>query len=162
MRSREDRLKVLIRARVKTEAGWSDACIVDLSRRGAGLQSSAAPRHGSYVEIRRGLHVIIARVVWSREQRFGVVAQDELPIDSIANDRRPASKPCAIDGTRPERRRLPRSPSEQGEASRRIGQRMQFAGAILAGLAAAMIAGAEVQKALASPLGAVGSALSAR
>ena len=49
--------------------------------------------------------------------------------------------------------------AEKGEASRRAGRRLQFACAAVAGLAAATIAGAEVQNALAEPLAAVGSTL---
>jgi hypothetical protein len=37
MRPREQGQKVLIRARMKSDTGWHDACIVNLSKRGAGL-----------------------------------------------------------------------------------------------------------------------------
>lgn len=161
MRPREQRQKVLIRARMKTDAGWHDACIVDLSKRGAGLQAATAPKRGDYVEIRRGLHVIVARVVWSRGHRFGVAAQDDLPVASIANDRAPVAKAQELENARDavERRRLPRSYAEKAEDSRRAGQRMQYVFAAVMGMIAATIAGAEVRQALASPLGEVADAL---
>jgi len=145
---------------MKTGTGWHDACIVDLSKRGAGLQAATAPKRGDYVEIRRGLHVIVARVVWSRGHRFGIAAQDDLPVATIANDLAPAAKAKGRTETaRVDRRRLPRSYAEKAERNRRFGQRMQYVFAAVMGMLAATIAGAEVRQALASPLGAVGSAL---
>ncbi|QIK96324.1 hypothetical protein G7076_07570 [Sphingomonas sp. HDW15A] len=150
----------MIRARMKTDAGWHDACIVDLSKRGAGLQAATAPMRGDYVEIRRGLHVIVARVVWNRGHRFGVAAQDELPVANIANDRAPTvDRKAAASPVPKERRRLPRFLEEKAERSRSRGQRMQYVFAALAGMIAATIAGAEVRQALAAPLGRVSSAL---
>lgn len=157
MRRREQRHKVLLRARLKSGDGWHDACILDLSRRGAGLQAASAPARGSYVDIRRGLHVVVARVVWSRGHRFGIAAQDDLPIHAIANDRSPPTATAAVRGG--DRRQLPRPPAERAESSRRFGQRLQFVLAIAAGMGAATIAGAEVRQALAAPLAKVGSAL---
>jgi hypothetical protein len=160
MRPREQRRKVLIRARMKTGTGWHDACIVDLSKRGVGLQAASAPSRGDYVEIRRGLHVIVARVVWSRGHRFGVAAQDDLPVANIASDRAPIVDRRPAPGTGvADRRRLPRSFEEKAERSRRRGHRLQFLFAAFAGMAAATIAGAEVRQALASPLSEVSEAL---
>ena len=152
---------MLIRARMKTGTGWHDACIVDLSKRGAGLQAATAPKRGDYVEIRRGLHVIVARVVWNRGHRFGVTTQDDLPVANIANDRAPVAKARELDDARDgvERRRLPRSFEEKAEHSRRAGQRMQYVFAGVMGIVAATIAGSEVRQALASPLGEVSAAL---
>ena len=159
MRPRETRQKVLIRARVKTGDGWHDACIVDLSRRGAGLQAASAPPRGTYVEVRRGFHVIVARVVWSRGHRFGVATQDDLPVDSIAVDRAPPAKTRSFEGRSADRRLLPRAARERAETSRRWGQRLQFLTAVLGGAVAAMIAGAEVRETLAAPLADVSAAL---
>ena len=159
MRPREQRRRVLIRARMKTGTGWHDACIVDLSKRGAGLQAATAPSRGTYVEIRRGLHVIVARVMWTRNHRFGVLAQDELHIESIANDYAPTEETRAASRDTFERRVLPRPVAERAEANARLGHRMQYVFAACAGMAAAMIAGAEVREALAAPLSEVGSAL---
>lgn len=158
MRPRDQRRKLFIRARVKTGEGWQDACIVDLSRRGAGLQAAEAPRRGAYVEIRRGMHIIVARVVWSVGQRFGVAAQDDIPVGLVAADRAPAdndSAPPALDDRRSRMRRL----ADRAEASRNWGRRLQFGLSAVAGMAAAVVAGAEVREALAAPLGEIGAAL---
>lgn len=149
----------MIRARLKTGDGWHDACIVDLSRRGAGLQAANAPPRGAYVEVRRGFHVIVARVVWSRGHRFGVTAQDDLPVDSIAADRAPPTQTRPFERTAGDRRILPRAVSQRAEASRRRGQRLQFLAAVVGGSVAAMFAGAEVRQALAAPLAEVSTVL---
>ena len=158
MRPREQRRKLFIRARLKSGDGWDDACIVDLSRRGVGLQAAAAPRRGAYVEIRRGMHVIVARVVWSVGQRFGVAAQDDIPVDFVATDRAPPEQQRQPVGDG-ERRRIRRRLFERAEASRSWGRRLQFAVIALAGMAAAVVAGAKVHEALAAPLVHIGTAL---
>ncbi len=133
MKPRQPRQKVLIRARLKGPDGWHDACIVDLSRRGAGLQVATAPPRGSYVEISRGAYHIVARVMWSRGHRFGVSAQDDIPVDLIAAERAPAN----------------RHAERRAKVDRRA----------VAGIAAAMVAGAEVRNALAAPLVEIGAVL---
>ena len=149
---------MFIRARMKSGNGWDDACIVDVSRRGVGLQSAAAPGRGAYVEIRRGAHVIVARVVWSVGHRFGVAAQDDIPVDLVAADRAPPSNdPAPPEGS--DRRRACRRLADREEASRTWGRRLQFAAAALAGVAAAMVAGTQVRSAFAAPLAQIGAAL---
>lgn len=158
MRPREPRQKVLLRARLKAADGWHDACLVDLSRRGAGLQAATAPPRGTYVEIRRGMHVIVARVVWSRGHRFGVEAQDEVRVESLASNRAPPKG--TIEQAAPlDRRRLPRPIAQRAEASRNWGLRLQFGFAALFGVGAATVTGAELRKALAAPLAEIGTAL---
>lgn len=158
MRTRDQRQKLFIRARVRTGEGWHDACIIDVSRRGAGLKAAQAPRRGAYVEIRRGMHVIVARVVWSMGQRFGVAAQDDIPIHLVADDRAPADhdgSPPAPDDRRMRLRRV----ADRAETSRNWARRAQFAAIALAGMAAAMVVGAQVRSALAAPLGQIGVVL---
>lgn len=45
--------------------------------------ASAPPRQGSYVELRRGAWIIIGRVMWANQDRFGLSTQDELDVESI-------------------------------------------------------------------------------
>ena len=144
---------------MKSAEGWHDACIVDLSRRGAGLQAANPPPRGSYVEIRRGDHILVARVVWSRRHRFGVATQDELPVDSIVADRAAPRASPAWQAPANDRRRLARSPEEMAEYSRTWARRAQFLAAAGAGILAALAVGNGVRAALAAPLGQVAEAL---
>lgn len=146
-----------MRARLRSAGGWHDACIVDLSRRGAGLQSASPPPRGSYVEIRRGDHVLVARVMWTRKHRFGVATQDEVPLALVVADR---AAPAAPDGpVGADRRRVPRPPEEQAERSRQWARRAQFVAAAGAGILAALAVGSGVRDALAAPLGKVAGML---
>ena len=147
-----------IPARLKSGAGWDDACIVDVSRRGVGLKAESAPSRGAYVEIRRGMHVIVARVVWSVGQRFGVAAQDDIPIGLIAADQAPPPEPPKAVASA-DRRRAQRRLANRAEASRTWGRRLQFVAVAVAGLAAAMVVGAQVRSAFAAPLGQVSDVL---
>ena len=45
--------------------------------------ASPSPRHGSYVELRRGARIIIGRVMWANQDHFGLSTQDQLDVDSI-------------------------------------------------------------------------------
>ena len=84
LKLRAPRQKVLIRARMRISAGWNDACILNISERGVMVRAaSPPPRQGSYVELRRGARIIIGRVMWAKQDRFGLTTQDELDVDSI-------------------------------------------------------------------------------
>jgi hypothetical protein len=159
VKRRDQRRKVLIRARLKSAAGWHDACIVDLSRRGAGLQAASPPPRGSYVEIRRGDHLLVARVVWSRKHRFGVATQDEIALDSVvANRAAPSTRPPAPAPAN-DRRRQPRSPGQQAEHSRMRARRAQYVAAAGLGVLAALAIGDGVRQVLAAPLGEIAAVI---
>ena len=84
LKLRAPRQKVLIRARMRISAGWNDACILNISERGLLIRAaSTLPRRGSYVELRRGARIIIGRVMWAGQDRFGLSTQDELDVESI-------------------------------------------------------------------------------
>ena len=96
---------------MRVGAAWHDVCILDISSRGLALQTADPPPRGSYLEVRRGRHVIVARVVWADQQRLGVLSQDPLAIDAIIGEPDGAKARAAADGARPvERRRTARTP----------------------------------------------------
>src|SRR3954453_8262022 len=82
-KSREWRRSVLLKARIRTGAGWSDACILNISSRGMLIHAIRASDRGSIVEVRQGEHVIRARVVWSDGARAGLRADERLPVEQI-------------------------------------------------------------------------------
>ncbi len=160
MKPREPRRKVLINARMRCGASWSDACILNLSKRGMLVQSPEAPSRGSYLEIRRGSHVIVARVVWANSNRFGIRSQDDIPAEELIEDRaKPASAQGA--GALPgyERRTRPRT-NQPHDASRWRSRSMEFAGLAIAGSAAAYLVFGAVSESLGRPIAAVSQALS--
>src|SRR4051794_34204558 len=66
---RELRRRLMLPARMRTSAGWSDACILNVSSRGLLVHTRLATPDGATVELCHGEHVIIARVVWRQGPR---------------------------------------------------------------------------------------------
>ena len=151
VKPREERHKVMVKARMRSGVSWHDVCILNLSTRGLGIQAPDPPARGAYVEICRGTQAIIARVVWTRGHRVGLRSQDAIfvrtMIDQAASDR-----PV-------ERRQDRRAPSQRHEQSRLLARTIEFACfAVVAGGIAVTAFGA-VEQALARPLSKISAAL---
>lgn len=150
---------MLIRARMRVTATWSDVCILNISSRGMQLQAAKPPERGSYVEIRRGLHVIIGCVAWTRQHRFGLKSQDVLFIDAIVAE--PSEGDTARSATPyipVERRAAPRR-AASGDNSRLLGRAMEFACLGMLVMAGATIIYGAAESALAAPMASVSNAL---
>ena len=156
MKPREQRRKVMISARIQTGARWQDACILDISSKGLLVHTSDPPERGSYLELRRGAHVIVARVMWSGPQRCGLRSQDPLPVELLVSGADPAAAQ-APPGER-ERRRAQRH-VVKAEQSRSRGRAFEFAIVAMGGAACAGSAMILVQDVLARPLAAVQAVL---
>ena len=159
VKPREQRRRVLIRARMRAVATWGDVCILNISSRGMQLQAPRPPGPGAYVEIRRGPHLIIGCVAWAKNHRFGIKSQDVLFIEAIVadpNDSESLSGPVPYVATE---RRLATRPTRRGDSGRVIGRAMEFAClGCMAALGATALYGA-AQAALAKPLASVANAL---
>lgn len=156
LKPREPRQKVLIHARMRVGASWSDACILNLSPRGMLVQSQSAPDRGNYLEIRRGQHVVVARVVWSSGQRFGVHTQDIIRPDELTRD---TDNSSARSLAQPERRVAPRSMVTRHESSRQRGRAFEFCTLAALGLGSAFLLFATIAELLARPLATIETAL---
>src|SRR3954465_9995212 len=82
-KSREWRRSVLLKARLRTAAGWSDACILNISSGGLLMHASRPADRGSVVEVKQGEHLIRARVMWSDGARVGLRTDEQLPVEQI-------------------------------------------------------------------------------
>jgi hypothetical protein len=150
---------VLIQARMRVGAAWSDACILNLSRRGMLVQSGMAPRRGNYLEIRRGAHVVVARVVWAKEQRFGVQTQDLVRAEDLLQEIDNSSMSARAISAASERRSAPRSAAVRHEANRFRGKALEFGSLAVFGVAAAFLLFATIDELLGRPIGALEAAL---
>ena len=155
---REERLRTLLPARMRSQSGWSDACILNISAGGLLVYSAGNAQPGTHVEIRRGGTLIIANVVWRRNQRIGLCSHHPVPMrEVIQNDT--AAAIAATDSPVPvERRKQPRS----ADNSRLQGRAMDFAATAVIGIALAAAAAFCVTDALSRPVSAVEAALAAR
>jgi hypothetical protein len=151
---------VLVKARMQCGARWQDVGILNYSAHGLGLSCDQPPQRGTYIEIRRGPFVMVARVAWTKGHRFGARTQDPIAPIAIIGTLPPKSSaktgPSVI-----ERRSSPRRRENQISArSRERGRAIEFAGVILAiGAGAALVAETAYAQ-LTSPLEKVRSALS--
>ena len=162
LKPRETRRKVMIHARMRIGASWNEVCILNISPRGLAMQAAAAPPRGTYLEIRRGGHEIMACVMWASHHRFGVRTQDALMIDDIIHHPdRPVAAPAddAASQALAVRSVSRRKVAERLEHSRMLSRAMEFAviGAFAAGAAA--VTYAAVAEVLARPLAEASAAL---
>jgi hypothetical protein len=161
LRAREPRKKVLIKARMQAGSRWADVCLLNMSSRGILIHSFSAPPENSYIEVRRGRHVIVGRVVWSKDHRFGVCTQDPLPIEALItgqdNDEGAAPASSALG----ERRAVPRKPApiNKHEQSRLLGRSIEFCSITAASIGLALVGVGMVEAAVSEPLSVVTAAL---
>jgi hypothetical protein len=150
----------MINARVRIGASWSDALILNMSSKGLLVRSDQSADRGSYLEIHRGSHIIVARVIWSKSGRFGVQTQDPVPAASLIRDPDEVSiqaKPAAP-GVR-ERRGTPRPAEIRHQDSRHQARAREFAAIALACGFSALFAGNLIVEVVAKPLGEAQAAL---
>ena len=123
-RPRELRRRVLLTARMRTSAGWSDACILNVSSRGLLINANQTVVQGSNIELRHREHVIAARVVWRSGSRAGLHAEDWVPVDEILILSRSSILQLTAGGSaQVERRKQPRTHDD----SRLLGRTIEFA-----------------------------------
>lgn len=162
-RPRETRRTVRITVRVRTEAGWIDATVRNLSERGMGLSSHQPLRRNQFVEIARGRSRVVGRIVWSDEAYSGMRAQDAVDIAEFLAEPQGASPQRENDrraGNRVERPAAVAAPlHQQAQSARWFGRALEFA-VITAGVvcAAGMAVGGVIEI-LGAPLEKVGIAL---
>lgn len=155
MKAREPRRNVVMDSRLRCGADWQNACILNISSRGLGLQAPAPPQRGSYVEVRRGNNIIIARVVWVRGHRFGVRTQDTIPVNPDINLPKLSSGfEAQTDARKSEFRPKPMalSFSRQHDESRNKARALEFAALVALGVTCACLAFGMIQSAIGTPL----------
>jgi hypothetical protein len=162
---REPRQKVVVSARMRVDGRYSDVCIRDISSRGMMLQAATPPRPGSYIEIMRAAQIVVARVVWAGERRFGIQSQDRIDVPAMVSatpssgPRLPDQERRLADRARPAGRAAAIDLAELAEQNRRRSRAFEFGLLVACGLLAAGLAGHIAYDVLASPLKTVSSHL---
>ena len=156
-RPRELRRRVVLPARLRAGAQWSDTCILNISSRGLLIHSGSPAPKGSKVELRRGDHVIIARVMWRDGARVGLQAEEQLPIAEIMSLGHSGTLWLTAAETPPaERRRRPRSSATD---ARLRGRAMEFVAVGTITVSLALSAWVMAEQALVRPMALVANAL---
>lgn len=159
VRPREPRRKVQIDAHMRVSAAWAPISILNISPHGLLLKSFSAPAPGTYAEVRRGQHVVVARVAWSDGHHFGVSTQDPLSVDQLVD--RP-DLACGCGSAAAPAGEVPiaaRSGEVLADRSRTVSRRLEFAFAALVALGGAAAAGGLVHHTLGQPFAFVSKTL---
>lgn len=162
LKPREERLPVAIRARMRTECGWGDVVIANVSSRGLMLRTPEPPGGMTYIEVRYQTVVIVGRVVWTNGLQCGVLTQDRLDISALlspvggnakraANDRRTVRRPPDPPRQRPL--------AERADASRHFARLFDFAVIAVAAVSAAGFAASLVFDVVEAPMTRTANAL---
>jgi len=154
-RPRELRRRVVLPARMHADSSWCDACILNISSRGMMIHVGRGAPRADTIELRRGAHVILARVVWRDGSRAGLHCEDRLPVEEILSLGQASALQLTAAPGLTERRGLRR----QHDRSRSQGRIAEFAsvGVIAASLALTLLG--IVEQALAAPMDAIRAAL---
>ena len=148
----------MLPARMRSASGWSDACILNISSRGLLICSSGSACPGSFVEVRRAGQLVVARVVWRKNQRIGLCSPDPVRVEDIISGQTAASG-VQETATRPkfDRRRVPRA----ADRSRSQGRTMEFLATLVIGSSIVLVASVYAVDLLARPITTIRAALGA-
>lgn len=166
MKNREPRRRVMVRARMRTGADWGDVVIHNMSSRGLLATAERPCKPGTVIEIRRVHHIVIGRVVWAKDQYFGVRTQDRIDIDAILDAKPPAHRPGApcekqadADRRATARKISHAHVSDQAERSRLFASIFQSCAIGAAVIAASLLIAQAVGGLLSRPMATVGAYL---
>jgi len=155
-RPRELRRRVVLPARMRMDSSWCDACILNISSRGLMIHVGGGAPNGDTVELRRGHHVIVARVVWRDGSRAGLHSDDRLPVEEILSLSQAPALQLTADVAFVDRRKQPR---REHEYSRWRARWFEFASVTMVGAGLAATVFSIVESALSKPMDAVRVAL---
>lgn len=140
---------------MRVGSAWFDVCIRNMSSRGLLVEAASPPARGTYLEIRRGARVIVARSVWVDDGRCGLRTQDRLTIDEFTNESNFSGAEVvdvALACSEGERRPLYRAADIRHDHNRMLSRFGEFAAIASIGGFLAYLAAATLQEAFARPL----------
>lgn len=121
------------------------------------IHSGRGAPEGSLVELRRGDHVIVARVMWRDGARVGLQSDERLPVEEILSLSQSKSlQLVAADGALLERRKYRRFTIDD---SRLRGRALEYIGVLVIILSLSFTIFAMAQHALAAPFKQIEAAL---
>lgn len=158
MQSRDVRVPVHFDAQMSSDQGRGLALIVNASSRGLALRSDQAPPRGAYVELRAGDEVIVARVVWSKDEFFGV--RTRCPIPAGMRPQAALNRVGAMGALHVAVNNATPAAAQMLEQSLTRARNLQFFFIVVLGLCSAALGYLSMREALGGPLDAARIALS--
>jgi Flp pilus assembly pilin Flp len=151
---------------MRVEAERVDICIRDISSRGLLLQADAPPPRGTYVEIFLPALTLVARVVWTKDRRFGVATREPMNVAAIINarpivnssDPRATITPSAA-LARHQKSLTAAAIRQRLERSRRLSTALEFGAVVAFAAVAAIVLASAIYEKLSPTFAAVGANL---
>lgn len=165
-RAREERRTIFLKVRVRTDQGWRDVTIGNVSLHGLMLRGPSPPTKGEFIEVRHRSVCVIGRVVWSNGSCCGVRTQDIVDIDALLSQ-----SPAQPRKPQIERRQAPRSRNQpppahllasQIESSKRFARIFDWSLVAAGGALAAATLASAASSAMDQPMDQVRTALQSR
>ena len=104
IKPREERLPLVLPARLRADKGWRDVTVCNVSSRGMMLRCSTPPARNTFIEVRHESLCFVGRVIWSSGSQFGIRTQDKIDCFRLLSSSPAAARPAGA-----ERRTRPRS-----------------------------------------------------
>jgi hypothetical protein len=160
VKPREERLKAMVKARMRADGCWHDVCVLNLSSRGLGIQSADPPPRGTYVELFRGRYVVVARVIWTKGHRAGLRSQDPIFIQALLSYPAGSQPDAPPASARPIELGVgPRALQQRYDESRLAARIVEFAFTTIAAAGLGLVVFGCLEQALARPLSQLRTAL---
>jgi hypothetical protein len=152
----------MLNGRLRTDEGWSDITICNVSSRGLMVKCATPPPRGAFVEVRRGGSCIVGHVRWVHGIRFGLRSQERIDVAALGDDQGPRKRVPSE-----ERRTAPRTPSPpplsvREDRARATARLLDWTILAVAAVAAATLVTQTVSSTLSAPLQQTRTALAAQ
>jgi hypothetical protein len=157
LKLREERAKVVLRAKMDAGGLPVDVCIRDVSSFGMMLQAASPPPRGTYVEIETDRDSVVGRVIWAGDRKFGIKTRDRINLARMLGRHNLPGGTGGIPARIPRARDLAATPHPEG--ARLLGRAIDFTIIAAAAAALASILGWIAYGALSDPFKAVSAIL---
>jgi hypothetical protein len=152
-KQRETRQVIYLNARLRSDGGWTNITICNVSSRGLMGRCNNPPAKGAFVEIRRGASCVVGHVRWSQGIRFGLRSQDRICVAALLDER--PEKVSGIERRAAERAadqaRAKASPAQRNERSRQLASLLEWCAISATAMAGAGLLMIEVKDVLSRP-----------
>jgi hypothetical protein len=159
---REERRTISLNARLRSDDGWRDVTIGNVSSRGLMLRGSTLPQRGTFIEVRHQDLCIVGRVVWSQGLRAGVRTQEFVDVPMLIGSPTARIRKAGLEKRRVNRtqtRAPPPQSADRAEASRRFARIFEWSAIAAGGVLLAIGAAGAAFSALEAPMGKAREAL---
>jgi hypothetical protein len=153
-------------ARLRTDDGWSDLTICNVSPRGLMGKCAHPPTRGAFIEVHRGGVCIVGHVRWSQGHRFGLRSQSSIDVAALGSEQIGTRRKQEVERRSQARADRPvvraTAIAAKADRSRAVARLFDWAAVVLAAAGFAWLLADQARTALSTPLQEARTALSSR